>query len=417
MDGAGSDTAFLRILISLYAILFFSFYVTDLDVYLSVKGLLPINSIVLLLAALSTLPFLVLLSDRPDLFLERLAESLVRSSVPIFLFILWIVMHALQATRVDISGPDTDFARIFPIFQFVFILFGMALAAAKALSGNCIRLGLAATIAVLGSSVMAETIHPGLLGSTASRSGGFALNANVAAFILNAALACFLDFRRARGTDLVAILFTLVAVLCTLSRSGLTQFVIVAGAYFAVYGHRAFTSERSAERLGFLAGIVLVAFVVAGAMTALGTSLSTSDPELRERIETLTLRGDAVYEDPYRYMLLEHYFRLALEHPLFGLGTAYTTTTAVHGAPLGLGPHNMFLRAWIDHGLVGLSLYVAILVSLLLANIAQRNINGVILTLLVIEYSFFSHNPFDTTATHLFAGLALGHSFLRQEGT
>lgn len=418
--GPQAASNWLRAAISLYAVLFFTLFATDLDIYLSLRGLLPVNSLVILFAAFAALPILFLLSGRLADFLDRFFDVVMPSMVPIFLFILWIVMHVLAAGRTVVSGPDTDFAVIFPILQFGLLLLGIAIATARDWSGGAVRLGLASALVVLGSSVIVETMFPDILGvrdlDASERAGGFALNANVAAFILNATLACFLDYRRSRGADLLAILLTLVAVLCTLSRSGLAQFLIVTTAYFLAHGARVFTGASGAERLRFVAKVVLVPLVVIAIAAAIGPFLSASQPEIRERIETLTLRGDAVYEDPYRYMLLEHYYRLALEHPLVGLGTAYTKTLAAPGAPLGLGPHNMYLRAWIDHGLVGLGLYAAILVSLLVTNAARRNIGGVVLVLLVAEYSFFAHDAFDTKATHLFAGLALGQSFSRRSG-
>jgi O-antigen ligase len=405
----------LQAAIRLHAVFFFALFATNFDIFLSAHGLLPVNSIAILLGAIVIFFFLVAFSGRFTPFLDSFCKALISSRVPILLFTLWVAVHALNAARAVISGPETDFTRIFPILQFGLLILGIAFAAAKDLSSSYVRIGLASTIAVLGSSVIVQTVFPGILGTldprASPRAGGFALNANVAAFILTAALACFLDFRRARGSDLLALLFTLVAVICTLSRSGLGQYLIVAVAYFLVYGKRVFREHGRVDRLAFVAKVVLMPLVLVGILAALGLILSAGQPEIRERIETLTLRGDAVYEDPYRYMLLEHYFRLALEHPFVGFGTAYTTTTAVFGAPHGFGPHNMYLRAWIDHGLVGLGLYVAMLLSLLVTYRARRNINGAFLVLLVAGYSLFAHDPLDTKAMLLFAGVALGQSF------
>lgn len=392
---------------------FLGVFSTNFDIFASERGFLPFNSILLFVGFCSLLFFVLGLTGEIERSAERFFAAVSANIVPIGLFLLWVTGHVLLAGRAVVNGPDIDLTRVFPVYQFGVLMFGFALAATSGFR-QAFRFAASAAILLLGASVVLDTLVPGLLGPIAVRSGGFALNANVAAFNLNALLAMCLDFRRFRLWDMVLTIIVAIAVFSTLSRSGLAQFSVIAAVYFLVHGGRAFDRGRlgllvvaGAAPFGFLALLMYFGGV-------LGGTAASGNAEFLERLDVLNFRGPAIYEDPYRGVLLRHYLQLALEQPFFGFGSNYTLSTAILEAPYGLGPHNMYIRAWIDLGLLGLVAYVVFLVCLVVTMIMRRYINGTLFCIITMQNSFFSHNVIDSKATLLLIGMALAHSSLRR---
>jgi O-antigen ligase len=386
-------------------------FVTNLDLFLSVRGFLPINTLVFFVAfGVGFLAVELAKGQRQTIALLHHCVTLNR--LPLGLFSLLIIAHVMASRMTILSGNDIDFTHIFPIFQFVVLGFGLLVAVADP-DGSRIVVAARWAIIVLGGSVVFETIVPGVLGADTARTGGFALNANIPGFIIPALLALALDFRRVRAVDLVVLLVALVAVTSTLSRMGIGLIALVIAVYVLLHVF-AGSSAKNLRKLAFIAivAVGLISLAVGSLFFLAGSA--TVDSEFQARIAILLYGGDEVFNDPYRGPLLDHFVQLAGRHPWVGYGAGETLMNAASRAPLHLGPHNMYVRVWVDTGMIGMALYMAFVTSIIGLGIQRKSVSTVMMGTLVALYGVFSHNVTDNKAVLILIGVALGLSALRE---
>jgi O-antigen ligase len=391
----------------------FVFFVTNLDLFLSVRGYLPLNTLVVFVAfGIGFLAVELLKGDRQSI--ERLLYCLRLNRLPFGLFSLLIIAHVIASGMSVLSGDDVDFTQIFPIFQFAVLAFGLLVAVTDP-GGKRIVVAARWAIVVLGGSVVFETFVPGALGADTARTGGFALNANIPGFIIPALLALAVDFRRSRAIDLVVMLVALVAVTCTLSRMGIALISLVIAVYVILHFFRGKTTKRL-RNLAFIAIFAVGLTSLAIGSLFLLASSNGADTEFQERIAVLLYGGGEVFNDPYRGPLLDHYVQLAGRQPWAGYGAGETLMNATARAPLHLGPHNMYVRMWVDTGVIGLVLYMAFVTSIIGLGIQRKSVATVMTGTLVALYGAFSHNVTDNKALLILVGVTLGLSALRERG-
>ncbi len=409
MNRDGSTAAFgADFFVGMMIVGAFALFVTNFDLFLSVRGYLPINTLIVFVVFSAGFTGLILATSDHGRTLDRIVLGLRMNAGPVVILLLWIAAHVIAAGRIVLSGGDVDYAQILPVFQLAVLAVGMILASLDT-DGRWIVLASHLAIFVLGASIIFETIFPGALGTSAARTGGFALNANIPGFIIPALLAVSLDFRRIRLADLAVILFSLVAVSATLSRMGLGFLGSVICTYALIFFLRG--GATAGLRKILLGGLFLAlsALLMIGSFSILSMSSSATNTEFSTRIKTI-LGGQSVLEDPYRGPLLDHFIEVASQKPWVGYGPGDTLMNAVTRAPLGLGPHNMFVRAWVDTGLAGLFLYAAFIASIVCLGIVRRSVSATMVGTLVAAYGLFSHNVIDNKAVLILLGIALGQS-------
>jgi hypothetical protein len=397
----------------LYAVvtaLVFLLFVTNMDLFLSVRGYLPISTLILFVGVSGALLMVTLICrDWPSL--DRFWRLLEENRVVLGLFLLWVMGYAIAAGRTVLSGEDVDYVQIFPILQFVVLAVGLAVAATDA-DGHRTTQAARLAILLLSASIIYETAVPGVLGSATARTGGVALNANIPGFILPSLLALSLDFRRMRAVDAIMVLVTLVGVTATLSRMGIAFLALVIGTYL-LFHFMSGTPQERRRKVAF-SGIMaaVLALVGVGSLVVL-SGLTGVDAEFQTRVAAI-LAGAEALDDPYRGPLMEHFLSVASENPWLGQGAGETLMNAVSRAPLQLGPHNMYVRAWIDAGMAGLAIYGAFVVAIISLGILRRSVACTLIGVLIALYGLFSHNVADNKAIFLLAGAVLGQSALRQ---
>lgn len=387
----------------------FVLFVTNLDLFLSARGYMPINTLIIFLSYCAAVFGSILTIGQPQV-IDRLMTCIVLNRLPLVLLALWIVVHVFASARTLLSGEDIDYVQIFPIYQFGVVGLGVLLAAAD-LTGRQIAIAARWAIVVLGVSIIAETVSPGLLGSTSARTGGFALNANIPGFIIPALLAASLDFRSIRMGDLLAILMALVAVTCTLSRMGIGFLGLVIGVYVMFHALRGVTEGK------LLRLVVMAVFGIFVTALAVGTliflaSFSGLDDEFRTRIVTLLGIGQ-ILDDPNRVPLLDFFLQEAARHPWIGYGAGETLMNSATRAPGQFGPHNIYLRTWVDTGFLGLAFYSSFVTAVVGLGILRRSVSTTLTGVLVALYGAFSHNVTDNKAVLILLGVALGTSAIR----
>lgn len=397
----------LTVCLAVYCALF----LTNLDIFLSERGISPVGTLAVFMAAcVFYLGSQIMVAGVREVY-GQLEATVQDALAPLIAFLLYVVISISMATAAPIQTESVELTQIFPIFQFAVLCFGAALVAstpARLAFGPALRFA----ILVLGGSIIYETLAPGALGTESIRSGGFALNANVGAFLITGMLAMSLDFQRFRLSDGAFILVAAIAVFCTLSRGGLAQLFILCVVFTAIHGRRALAEGR--WRL--LGGIALAAGTLVVLMISLG-KLANDAPaavnrEFSDRIAQLTFQGANLTDDPYRGVLARYYLDLILQHPYIGFGTGTALDTVVPGAPFGKGPHNIYLRIWLDTGILGLFTYVGFLAALLAHGLRRRSVKGVLLGVMVVAYGFFDHNVIDNKAILLLVGASLAPTAL-----
>jgi hypothetical protein len=320
--------------------------------------------------------------------------------------------HVFLLGSARISHADIDYLALFPIYQLGVVLFGVALGS---LPGSASALSAAghAAIVVLGASVLTDALAPGTFSALANRGAGFAQNANIAAFILASLTAVSLDYRHYRRRDTLILAIAFVAVFFTFSRAGLAQFLLVAATYaFCMLSGDNRSAQRSMApvRLVGLAATLAVLGLIALSLPQLVDSTAIRDVRgVGERLDQLLFReGASIVVDPYRRPLIRHYFGLVTERPFLGHGTGFALGEAMPAAPFQMGPHTMYLRVWVDHGLWGLLTYCGLLASFLALMLRSGWIGGILLAVLLLIGSGFSHTLIDNKSTLVLIGLALG---------
>lgn len=401
-----ADAAFLSGLLTTGA---FVLFVTNLDLFLSARGYMPVNNLIVFVAYCLVVFASVVATGQPRV-INRLVTAIVANRLPFVLIALWIVLHVFASAMTVLAGDDVDYVQIFPIYQVGVLGLGVLLAAAD-VTGRQIASAARWAIVVLGASIIAETVSPGLLGSTSARTGGFALNANIPGFILPALLAVCLDFRRIRASDVLTILVALVAVSCTLSRMGIGFLALVIGVYVLCHVLRGVT-EGKLRRLVLMAmfGIVVTALALATLMFL--ASFPGINDEFRTRIATL-LEFREVLEDPNRVPLLDFFLQEAARHPWAGQGAGETLMHSASRAPGQFGPHNIYLRIWVDTGYLGLAFYAGFVTAVIGLGILRRSVSTTLMGVLVALYGAFSHNVTDNKAVLILLGVVLCTSAMR----
>jgi O-antigen ligase len=111
-------------------------------------------------------------------------------------------------------------------------------------------------------------------------------------------------------------------------------------------------------------------------------------------------------------VLLAYFIDLIRQRPFIGYGTGYSFIEPYH-APHAQGPHNMFLRVWVDHGLWGLFSFLGLMVSSTKLCWRRRHMAGVAVMAMAWLYCMVNHNVIDEKAFLFALGISLGLAALR----
>jgi len=170
-----------------------------------------------------------------------------------------------------------------------------------------------------------------------------------------------------------------------LSRGGLIMLVFVVACY-AFFIARASRGHRF-RLLGLAVGIGLL---VTGVFHGVATLLEEARMFRLEstRLAMLLGRAPVVSSSDSRWELLRTSWDLVRERPLLGSGTAHTNTMVQ-------GPHNIYLRQWIDSGLGGAICYVWLLAAGGVLFYRRGYRPGLVYTGVVAIQGMFSHNLLD----------------------
>lgn len=245
------------------------------------------------------------------------------------------------------------------------------------------------------ASVVLDWLFPGILSVSAldGRPAGFVINPNGTAFIAVTLLTALLAWNRGISVwrEVWILALALVTIVLSGSRGGLLAALVVISLFlFRVSFYGSDYREMLKHLVAALAvGTMLVAVIA-------GTAL-LSESRLLEIADEGLWVNDASQE---RLLALETSWKLIAVAPWFGHGSGYSYTLAI-------GPHNVFLRTWIDHGIVGLAGYSFLYCSILLLAIMRRDWRIGSLAAAVFAMSMVSHNVIEDRTLLITFGILL----------
>jgi O-antigen ligase len=390
-------------LYTLYLVVLFMFFATHLDVYLGAIGRVPVSLIIAFLVFCTPLPLFLLADQGPPSALARLAQSVQANLAPLSFFALWIVGHVLYLPTLVGTDPEVSYAYYLPAYQLLVLFAGMALGV-RADAGSSLRTAGVAAIALLGGTIIYDAFHPGTFSVAGDRAAGIALDANEAGFALLILAAGIVRYGWLRVSDLLVIAFVTLCVILTLSRGGMLLWVIFVLIYAGALLRGTGRSLRLLHTLVFLGGTVLTVVLLDRVVSSMPLFQSTL---VAQRFDQIRLRASPIGEDTSRLEAFEFYADKVMRSPFVGYGTGFSLNGNGE-APYGKGPHNMYLRVWSDHGLLGLMSYLGFLLTAWSRFHHAGKIGGGCIIVLILLQGFFSHTLIDTREVLLILGSLLG---------
>jgi O-antigen ligase len=356
----------------------------------------------LFIASVGPIGFYVLSGVHASRRLESGIRGLFANSWPLFFYVFWLAASVALLGGVTLP-PEPVQSNYVPIFPMLALLVGIVLGALPG-AGGALRWALALTILALGASILYDAFFPGTFSTIDSRPAGFAMNANAAALLSIAALVILVDYHKIRTVDLLMIIFVLISTILTLSRGGLLLCIVAMVIYFSYHSRQSSALQRILVLL-MLGGSLFI--VLSFAKTIVGETGLLEVGSVQGRLDMLLLKDSFYNADESRIGDFRTFLAMALQRPFLGYGPGFSI---VDKAGLEQGPHNMYLRAWIDLGVFGLVAYLGLLGSGLCLFWRRRFAPGVALLLVVGVAGVLSHNIIDEKALLLLFGMALGMS-------
>ncbi len=403
------------IVLTVYVCLYFAIFLTRADGYLNLKGYLPVPRSVLV--AVLSMP-LVFYSwafhhskrdGEPGIIQVLYAARSI--FVPFLLLIAWVLISTLMFhANWDQHGY---FITLFVNDLFVFVL-SLIIATPVAISRHW-RLIVRFALFCMVASILIDLVRPGTFSPLTSRGAGFAVNANMGAFFTAILLAGSLEYGKFQRNLLYLIPGGL-AILATLSRGGAVLFALILVVLTICIGRKNNFMDlkmkavwKSVAVAVCLIVAIYVAFQYGKDRSDFVGSLLSNNRVFQFAAGTLSgSRGEP------RLKLLHEYFYLIGEKPLTGWGAGFSGTRA-------LGPHNEYLLMWVNHGLVGLVVYLWFVAGTLLYFLSRRLLEGFVVAIAFAVEGLFSHTLFEqqpliVLLALLVAATCSGGSRYRQPG-
>jgi O-antigen ligase len=234
------------------------------------------------------------------------------------------------------------------------------------------------SFAITMGTVVWDVVFPGAFGNVIGRAAGLFINSNNAALAI-AFVSSYLMGFWASSTILSTLFMYLgmIGTFVTYSRGGFAIMLLSA----AIYIFRSMQWWKAAIVLCTILG-------VAYGLEKVGREISTGNQNIEGRALVMLGREMIDIDDTGRVAVLLEGLAFCWEQPFVGFGSTFSATS---GRSDGSGPHNMIVAAWMDSGIIGLTLYLASVISLLIY-VYHRSRKYLPLACALAVSSVFSHN-------------------------
>lgn len=393
----------------LYGLIIFPVYLSVADQALGKAGLLPLPATVG--GVIVLLPFVIkaIISSLWRGVSSPIARPLIANRGPVLVFAL-LAFWSLMLSLLPGAYWEESAKWIF-LLSYGFIMALCALYVPRVpVIYRSIPLYTFIALSLLFGSMVYDLMYPGTFSTELTRAAGFPANSNYASLVAVVLCAASLDYlsRRPLWIDLAFITVTGLALLATMSRSGLVNF----GVLITFYSYHRFI--RGGVRWRQLMQLA-VASIVLGTVAVAAIPLLMQDLAVFQGSTRLgRFLADEQVDDgsaASRLGAALDSLRLINDAPIFGHGTAYSRT-------MDELPHNLYLMQWVNNGLPGLLTYLGFLgVSYLVFK--RRNFPaGQALILVAATGSAFSHNVLDIRPLLILWGILMTGSLMqRSSGT
>jgi len=391
----------------LYLAIFFACFLTFLDRYLYRIGVVPYRQAMLGVLALPIMVVLIAEAGRGGPVAGRLRRTMRGNAPAVLVFggimavsLLWVLFPGAAWQR------GIQYLLYVPFYTTVFFL-AMTMPALRPVLRDW-RVFFFLALLLLASTTAVDVLFPGFFSKQTHRASGTAVNANDSAMVLLMLTSTLLTYGRARLRDMILMGVVAVLVFCTLSRGGLLLYLFLAAAYLAIlFRPDRRLLRRTASTLLLLVVVVPVAWV--GIRYMVQTQEFFGTTYFARRMSMFSGEAELVPEGEARVVLARYYLDLALQAPILGHGAGHDRLHHIGS------PHNMYLQLWVNYGLLGVGLYVALLV-LSAVHFARRHFPaGAVFIALVALSGLFTHNLMDAPVFPLMLGVLLSVSLLEAQ--
>ncbi len=390
---------------TVYGFVVFTVFLSVADQQLGKQRIIPIPPTSL--ALLCLLPFVVNVFLRAVAFrdVSTLIAPIKRNWLPLSFFGVLAFSSLLLSMMPDAFWGDGG--------KWIFLIsygFIICVAAIFVPSQGSVRASLTlyafCALCLLLYSMWIDIEYPGTYSTVVARAAGFPGNSNFAALVTVMLCASFLDYdsSRPRWINFTFLTVSLLAVVATMSRSGMMNLAALFLFYFYFqYVHSGVKLRKIGELV--VLGVGLVGFVVF-VLPLMSNDVSIDGKQNKTRLSRL-LQNEQVDDGSTETRLnaVKDSIRLIDESPILGHGTAHART-------MDELPHNLYLAQWINNGLLGLLGYIGLLVAAMYSFTIRRYRAGQAFIVVSLIGSFFSHNILEQRPFLMLFGIHLGLSTL-----
>jgi hypothetical protein len=267
--------------------------------------------------------------------------------------------------------------------------------------GRIVNLAIIISIAIVALTIIADYIRPGTFSDRSVRSGGLLDNPNASSariLILGA-----LIFYGSQISVLSAGTLVLGGLSIFITQSRGSLFVLLVVLITASIYRRSFRLRLPIRGSKITMALVII---VATILFAWGGRIvagfeSWQNKAMQERLMIFTNSSVAIKED-VRLQLVQTYLKSAIQSPLFGYGVGYS-----QGNDDRKPPHNLYIRLWVDYGLIGLMLFNIMLIVALRLNYHVRCFPAFIFWCSIVGLAVFSHTLIENRGLLLGIGIAV----------
>lgn len=381
-----------------YAFLVMGLFLTRSDLWLYTQAILPERPWIVLGVVFA--PVLLWAGFR---VLIRPQDNFLRSDS------LLVLVTALLVGAIELAGiakyeslpTNTQVVAFFWLDIFTVVC---GYWAGRALREHSSRTLFTIALAVVAASVLVDWKFPGIVSQSSlyGRPSGLLENPNGAAFAVVILLIGALDWnpgRRAR--PYMSFILVLVTIILSGSRGG---FVAVMGVLTIFWLSRALEGQKGPAMIAR----IVRGYALIGVVVVLSVTIALS---ARSRFVELATHGvTSDYSAQERVMAISESWFLVVDSPLVGHGTGYVYT-------MPLGPHNMFLRVWIENGLIGVIAYAALWIALAYMAVKRRSWQLGALEVAALLMGAVSHNVLEDRTLLLSFGVILAIGTLSQKSS
>lgn len=232
-----------------------------------------------------------------------------------------------------------------------------------------------------------ELFNPATFSNVLGRSAGLYINPNQSGSALVLAMILGVGAIRPHWRAIFMVIVG-IGVMATFSRSAMLAWTIAFALIFA-FGLLRDLRLRGLLQVG-LAAVAVVAVIISPAWPSLVARLDEAqvlNEDVLGRVSSLGMSG---FEDASANERAE-VASLAIDQfnarPILGFGTGAATEP-----PFDVGPHNIYLAQMLDHGLIGLLVFPALVVACVWGAAPDDRLVATVFAIALLVLGFFSHN-------------------------